>query len=378
MSGGYVRREPLPEFSLWERRRAKNALLSFTLEVTARCNQNCRHCYINLPEKDSNAKAAELTIHEIKEIADQAVDLGAVWCLITGGEPLLREDFEEIYLYLKQKGLLVSVFTNATRINESRAALFAEYPPRAIEITVYGVSRETYGDVTRRPDLFPAFLRGITRLVEAGVKFGLKAVPIQANLGEYPAIADFCRKLSHKPFRFDPMLHLRFDGDGEKNREIRRQRLKAEQIAALEGADRKRRDEMEKNCDKLILSKRPANGKSRLFACGAGLSEFVVSHNGYYRLCSSLWHPDCIYDLRRGSVRDARENLVPKVRAMKSDREAFLENCASCQMINLCLWCPANSWLETGHLDLPWGYFCDVARERSRNLKKAPGPESGF
>jgi len=59
--------------------------LSFDLEVTARCNNNCRHCYINLPAGDVEAKQKELSLAEISDIADQAVALGALSCLITGG-----------------------------------------------------------------------------------------------------------------------------------------------------------------------------------------------------------------------------------------------------------------------------------------------------
>lgn len=370
MAEPFIMEQSLPDFSLWEKRREKNALFSFTLEVTARCNNNCRHCYINLAEGDAHARARELSLAEIKDIADQAVDLGAVWCLITGGEPLLRDDFEEIYLYLKRKGLLVSVFTNATLITERHVSLFQKYPPRDLEVTVYGVTRETYGRVTRRPDLFEAFMEGLRLLLDGGVKLNLKAVPIRANLDEYEAIADFCRQHTKKPFRFDPMLHLRFDRDEKKNENIRRQRLSAEQIAELERADEKRHAALEKNCDKLVMPGRAERGNTYLFGCGAGLSDFVVSYDGYFRLCSSLWHPDCMYDLKKGSVKEARQRFVPKVRSMTSDNPDFLNHCARCPLINLCLWCPAHAWLETGHMDQPCDYFCEVAVERGKNIEK--------
>ena len=150
MSETYLTSVPLPDFTLWEKIKNRRSLVSFDLEITARCNNDCRHCYINLPANDKTAAEKELTVEEIKEIADEAVSLGALWCLITGGEPLLRPDFEEIYLSLKRKGLLISVFTNANLITKEHIQLFHRYPPRDIEVTVYGVTEATYERVTRK------------------------------------------------------------------------------------------------------------------------------------------------------------------------------------------------------------------------------------
>jgi MoaA/NifB/PqqE/SkfB family radical SAM enzyme len=102
----FVSRRSLPEFGLWDMMKERKAVLSFDIEVTARCNLDCRHCYINLPAGDRAARAKELTAAEIDRIGGEAAGLGAVWCLVTGGEPLLRKDFFDIYLGLRRKGLL--------------------------------------------------------------------------------------------------------------------------------------------------------------------------------------------------------------------------------------------------------------------------------
>ena len=172
-------------FPLWDKMKGKRVPLSFDLEVTARCSADCRHCYINLPAGDAAARAEELTAKEILGIARQAADLGAMWCLVTGGEPLLRDDFEEIYLGLKRLGLLVSVFTNACLVTQRHVDLWKKYPPRDIEVTVYGVTRETYEAVTRRPGSFDAFMRGLDLLLASGIRVRLKAMAIKSNLHEY-------------------------------------------------------------------------------------------------------------------------------------------------------------------------------------------------
>jgi radical SAM protein with 4Fe4S-binding SPASM domain len=55
---------------------------------------------------------------------------------------------------------------------------------------------------------------------------------------------------------------------------------------------------------------------------------------------------------------------------MRSQRREFLERCRRCPIVNLCLWCPAHSWLETGELDTVIDYFCQVAHARAEAIEK--------
>jgi radical SAM protein with 4Fe4S-binding SPASM domain len=361
----------LTEFALWEKTREKRVPFSFELDITARCNNNCRHCCINLPAGDSVARDKELSFEELKEIIDEAVSLGALWCLITGGEPLLREDFISIYLHMKQKGLLVSVFTNATLITEQHVGLFQKYPPRDIEVTVYGVTQGTYERVTRRAGSYAAFMRGLALLIESGVKVRLKAMAVRSNLHEMPEISRFCRERTKDYFRLDPFLHLRYDGDQERNEEIRSERLSPEEIAALEASDPERFKALQEGCERLITPDLFVPDCNHLFHCGAGNDNFNVSYDGLFRLCASLWHSDCVYDLKKGNLKEAWQNFVPLVRERRSNRREFLTKCRGCSIVNLCMWCPAYAHLETGAMDTPVDYFCRVAHARTELLARS-------
>jgi radical SAM protein with 4Fe4S-binding SPASM domain len=358
----------IQEFSLWEKMKLGNKVFSFDLEITARCNNDCPHCYINLPAGDRAAKEQELTPAEIGRIADEAVALGAFWVLITGGEPLLREDFAEIYLLLKRKGLLLSVFTNATLLRQEHVDLFRKYPPRDIEVSVYGATKETYEKVTRRPGSFDAFRRGLALLADSGVQVRLKAMALRSNHHELSKISEFCRASTKDYYRFDPLLHLRFDGDTVRNTGIIAERLTPEEIVAVERADSERFGALEKGCDKLISDAFGHTGCDHLFHCGAGNGSFSVSYDGRFRLCSSLWAPETTYDLRTGTLKEAWEKTVPRVRDIRSKNREFLDTCRKCPLINLCLWCPAHAYLESGAMDTRVDYFCRVAHARAAAL----------
>lgn len=342
--------------------------LSFDFEVTPRCNNNCRHCYINVSPGNSEARKSELSIDEIEHIADQAVGMGVLWCLLSGGEPLLRGDFEDIYMLLKRKGLLLSVYTNATLIDQRYVQLFKKYPPRLLEVTVYGTSEKTYGRVTRRPDLFGAFLRGLDLLVQNNIPVRLKAMALRSNFRELPDIAEFSRKYTKDYYRFDPLLHLRYDGNAERNEEIISERLSAAEIAEIEHADPERSTAMQEDCHIFIKeSVRPCRC-DHLLRCGAGLDSFSLSWDGRFRLCSSLCAPSCSYDLKTGTLDEAWNHFRPRIRDMRAGNPEYAETCGNCSVFNLCPWCVANSYLESGRFDRKSEYFCEVAHARAEKL----------
>ncbi len=354
----------------WEKLAHKRVPLSFDFEITARCNNNCRHCYINLPAGDKKVIEAELSFNQIKEIVDQAVALGALWCLLTGGEPLLRKDFADIFLYLKKKGLLISVFTNATLLNQEHIRLFKRYPPRDIEVSVYGITKAIYEQVTRTPGSFAVFLKGLNLLLDAGINVRLKAMALRSNFSELKKIFHFCRQQNKNHFRFDPFLHLRYDGDQSRNKEIVSERLLPEEIADLEYSDPERLLSIEKECGSLTTPELSVTAPASLFNCGAGHNSFSISYDGRFRLCPSLCALNCSYDLKKGGLKDAWNNFVPRVRRLESDNSEFLNKCRACPIINLCFWCPAHAHLEAGKLDQPIDYFCETAQARAALLKK--------
>ena len=181
--GSYVQRVPSGSLSLW--RNKTPPLRSLDIELTERCNNNCIHCCINLPPADKNARKKELTTAKIKEILTEAAALGCLTVKFTGGEPLLRDDFEALYLFARGKGLKVILLTNATLITPHLAETFRRIPPlENIEITVYGMKIGSYEAVSRTAGSFKAAFRGIQLLEEHHVPFVVKYTLLPPNLDE--------------------------------------------------------------------------------------------------------------------------------------------------------------------------------------------------
>jgi radical SAM protein with 4Fe4S-binding SPASM domain len=365
MSYPVTERVNLPDFALWQQLRKKNIPSSFEMELTPRCNNNCRHCYINIPAS-TTPTGGELPQELIRKVADEAAALGVIWVLLTGGEPLLRHDFEEIYLLLRKKGLLITVFTNGNLLTMDHVRLFKKHPPRALEITVYGATPETYETVTRVPGSFKTFTRSIELLKSNNIPFNLKTVALRSNIHEFEHIAAFCRTHSTAPFRFDPLLHLRYDGDPQRNRDIVSERLNPGQIAQLDHMDPQRSGELDASCHQLITG--TGGPHPHLFHCTAATDQFVLGYDGLLRPCSALWHPDFRYDARSTGLKEALQKMVETISAAKSNDPRYLSTCGQCDKLNLCHWCPAHGYLETGTLDGFCDYFCDTAHSRARRL----------
>lgn len=341
---------------------------SLDMELTERCNNNCTHCYINLPADDLNAQQKELSKEEIKEILREAVSLGCLTVRFTGGEPLLREEFENIYIFARKLGLRVILLTNATLITPALAEVFAHIPPlEPIEVTLYGMQRSSYESVSRASGSFAAAWQGIQTLLEKKVPVIVKGVllpPNREEIEEFESWATAIPWMDTVP-SYSLFFDLRARRDCEqKNQLIKSLRLLPEEaVAFFYRRQEQYLKEMREFCLKFV---RPS-GRG-IFSCGAGVGNGCVDAYGNLQLCMLLRHPATVYDLKKGSLKDALDNFFPKIRKMKAENPDYLTRCARCFLHGLCEQCPARSWMEHGALDTPVGYYCEIAHAQARAL----------
>jgi radical SAM protein with 4Fe4S-binding SPASM domain len=362
---GYAVKRTYQGHPLWQG--SGPVLSSLDIELTERCNNACIHCYINLPAGDRGAIARELSTAEWRDVLGQAAGLGALSVRFTGGEPLLREDFAELYLHARQLGMRVRLFTNARLISPQLAAMFARIPPREkIEITVYGMTPETYDAIACAPGAYEQFRRGVDLLLEHQVPFIVKAALLPGFKAELQAFEAWARTLPwmEEPPSYSMFFDLRGRRDSQpRNKLIEKLRITPDEgLAILNRRAGRYRQEMTQFCSRFM---RP--GGEKLFTCGAGLG---VSVDAYGRLqpCMLLRDPQLSYDLRHGTLRDALENFFPQMRTMQAENPLYLERCARCFLRGLCDQCPAKSWSEHGTLDTPVEYLCQIAHARARDL----------
>jgi radical SAM protein with 4Fe4S-binding SPASM domain len=333
--------------------------LSGSLELTWRCNLRCAHCYITAAESWSEAghQHRELAAPEWYRIIDQITDEGCVWLLLTGGEPLLRADFWDIYLYAKRRGMLITLFTNGTLLTEELAEKLRDWPPRHVEITLYGRTQETYERVTRVPGSHARCLRGIEYLLKDDVPVRLKTMVMTLNRHELEAMRDYARGLGVE-FRYDPVLNPCVDG----SKAPLAYRLSPEEVVDLDIAEPERLAEWR---DLYARMQQVPVDSQALFHCGAGLTGFHIDAFGQLGMCMMVRKG--IYDLRQGSFRDGWQNHL------KSLRFATVEGsfaCQTCGLMALCTQCTGWSQLESGEDSVPVQYLCRITHLRAEALER--------
>jgi radical SAM protein with 4Fe4S-binding SPASM domain len=328
-----------------------------TLEVTRRCPLDCQHCYNNLPMSDLAARQQELTKEEYFAVLDELSDMGVIWLLFTGGEIFSRKDFLEIYSYANRKGFLITLFTNGILINEKIADYLREFPPFAIEITLYGKTKETYERLTQLPGSYERCLRGIRLLLERGLPLKLKTVATGVNRHEVLGMKEFAEQELGVEFKFDGMINPRIDCSATPLAV----RLSPEEIVALELSWPKMAAE-HRNALARERKSAPAVG-STVYSCGGGVAAFAIDPHGKMSICV-LSHQET-YDIRTGSVREGWEQFLLKVRQRKRQQ---ISKCADCRIRSVCSMCPANGELENGDPESPVEFLCEVAHLRATAL----------
>ncbi len=339
--------------------------LEGNLDLTYRCNNNCRHCWLwvppNAPEKDQ-----ELSSDEIKHIVEQARSLGCRKWTLSGGEPMLRQDFSEIFDFITSHSNDYSINTNGTFITPQIAQLMKRKGFKMVAI--YGATAEVHDRVTRNPGSFEAAMRGFAYLKEAGVGFTVQIIPMQENYHQLQAMEDLAKSLSSNYRIGAAWFYLSACGDTRKNQEIREQRLPPKTAVELDTPDLSYEESLN-NSEGGHFSH--VEGDDRLFAsCIDGRRDFHIDPYGTMSFCCFVKDPQLRFDLRKGSFQEAWDEFIPSISEKVRGGEEYSENCGSCDKRKECRWCPVYGYLEHRRFSAKVEYLCDMAEENQKYRKE--------
>lgn len=329
--------------------------LAGEFELTNRCNLTCKHCYINQPPGSIKAKHSELSTSQVEDILDQIAAAGCLHLLLTGGEPLLRPDFLEIYSHARRKGMLVMLFTNATMITPTIIEALKETPPVLIEVSIYGATRQTYETVTGVPGSYDRFIHGLQLLKESGLPVATKSVLLTLNRHELPQMQKLAEDMGLR-YRYDGSMWPRFDGSDEPFN----YRLSIEEMMELDDTDPER---MQDWVDFYVHSKNLLmRNEKYIFSCGAGHRSFHIDASGNLDACMMVRKP--AFNILEMGFKAAWEELG-KFRLTERTKRV---SCLTCSASGMCMQCPGWSQLVHNDNETVVDFICQLTKAREQKI----------
>ena len=337
-----------------------------SIELLPLCNMNCDMCYVRLSREEMETKGRLRAADEWLEIGRQMKDAGVLFLLLTGGEPFLYPDFRRLYLELRKMGMIITINTNGTLIDEDLAAFLGKYKPRRVNITLYGTDEETYANLCHYPGGYEKTLRGIRLLREQGVDVKVGGSLARANQDDLDKLLNIGEELDI-PVRVDTyMMPATRERDLPYNMQSR---LNPEEAARarIHALKREMGPELFPQYVRRSVERadhpEPAEAKPGHMSCMAGQCSFTINWQGEMRPCVILSEPAV-------SVFEVGFKAAWKYIVEETHKILLNEKCSTCHMRHLCRTCAASALLETGSYDGVPDYMCRYAGESLRILRE--------
>ena len=322
-------------------------------ELTKACNLVCKHCRaeaINKPLSD------ELTTQEGKAILDDIVSFSKPIIILTGGEPLMREDILDLAAYGTERGLRMVLATNGTLLDDNWVKELKKVGIKRVSVSIDGASAESHDNFRGVSGAFDKTLEGIEALKRGGLDFQINTTVTKTNLKEISDIQKLAIKLgaiAHHIFLFVPM------GRGKDIKEEVITPKEYEEILSWLAEQRKRAIiQVKATCApqyyRILRQKAKEWGEKVTFetygldamtrGCLAGMGFCFISSTGKVQTCGYL-------DIECGHIRKEPLSKIWKnslIFIKLRDKSQYKGKCGRCEYWQVCGGCRARAYALTG------------------------------
>lgn len=341
------------------------------IELLPVCNMDCKMCYVRMSREEMDRAGRMLSCDEWLTITRQAADMGVMNLLLTGGEPLLYPEFKRLYRGLQQMGIILSVNTNGTLIDEEWADFFAESYCRRISISLYGKDDATYGELCRNPKGFSQVMRAAELLKARGVPFRFTCSVTEDNAADLPELFAIAKRVG-VPLQPATYMFPALRRGISAQQQVRLGPERAAQLMFESYRHQMNEEEMKQSVartlTRLLTPPRMPGVNGKGFTCHTGRSGFWLTWKGEMIPCGMLDEPR--FSLLEHGFADCWKQLVEATGHVVYPRE-----CLRCPLQNICHVCPAALVAETGSTEIVPQYVCRYTKELVRQMQTYLLPE---
>lgn len=327
--------------------------------LTAHCNLDCQHCYMDAGREAREEMSLDEGIHLVDELADMKVPI----LIFTGGEPLLSRNFYALAFHAREVGLRTVISTNGTLITPVVARLLAEARIRYVGVSLDAAKPELHDAFRGVVGAHARALQGIKNARDAGLKTGLRITLTRDNWQDVPALLNLALQEGIPRFC---LYHLVPTGRGadiaerdvtpEQRRSVIRllaeaaEELKGENIEILttdspmDGAyllELLKDDPRSENVRKLLTN---AGG------CSTGVKVANINQLGDVHPCHFM--PQVVVgNVRERTFRDIWiDHPTPELQALRDIKSKLKGACGNCEYLDLCGGCRQKAYYYHGDI----------------------------
>ena len=324
-------------------------LFSATIELTYRCNERCRHCYID------ERHGEELTTEQVKQVLDDLHGMGVLAVLFTGGEVFVRDDIFEILEYAHEKRFAVDIFTNGTLLDGDKIIRLKALWLKGVHFSVYSHVAEKHDAVTQIRGSFDKTIAAIKACSLVGIPTKIKSPLFAETIDDAAGIIELARKCGAS-------IAINNDITPKKNGDT--SPLSMRVLSSPEHTDIA--GTIEEQLGNLYTA--PAGKKGmRDRICGAGAKMISVDPFGKVFPCGCF--PLSIGDVTEQSIEDIWNHSKELSYWREKNRVSCREDCLGCEYFNYCKFCPGEALMYTGNCTSKYQDACFVAEHKARLFK---------
>ncbi len=323
-------------------------------EVTRRCNLKCVHCRSS---SNMDNREGEWTLDEAKALIDDITSNYSPVVVLSGGEPLMREDVFDIATYGTSKGLRMCIATDGTLVTDEICEKMKASGIKICSLSLDGATKETHDNFRDMDGAFEGTLNAAKLFKKHGIEFIVNSSFTKRNQSEIEATYKLAKKIGAKSWYMSMIVPT---GRGE---EIMNELISKEDYEKILNWHYDIERDEEKSENKMLVrptcapqyyrvwrqrakqDKQGMKRRSLQFSTGGGKgcicaqSIMLIDYLGNVQPCS--YFPHQTGNLRDQSFKDIWENseLFNNLRDFKK----YKGKCGQCEYLNVCGGCRARA-----------------------------------
>lgn len=298
-----------------------NLLDNLTLQLNYSCNLYCRHCF-----NPKNLNHYKLSFDIVKQIIDEAYDLGITTVMLTGGECTVNKDFLKIAKYIRNRHLFLLILTNAQQLYDD-SALFDELVniyPHTVYISLYSMDSNLHDNITKVKGSHFKTLAVIKKLIEKNVNVSINSPQLSYNIDSHIELRKFAKEAGAE-------IHPCCGFINNKNNHNINAKLSYEEIQKFHYYN---------ICNNIL---RPEFKKNDNIICPAGTNQINIAPNLDITPCNGFTHIFGNYNFI--SLKEVWQNIIPNHK--QKFRNNNLTDCFKYEYCKFCQYCPLLAMYDT-------------------------------